>query len=177
MTIPFDWRNLVHGQVASKRNCQIITQCKDFTPLVSKVIDELWVLTILASEDLFQLKDRCVDGLSPVALKHVDDTAEGMLADHHLPWAKVSSALCRLEHQFLTGRGIVADLSLQSQQLLHFPRDLHGQPTQHPESPHEKRIFVFSIVLSSTETKSADRLHDDQIADEKWRRTYVNERF
>ena len=39
--------------------------------LVCQVIDELAVLAILVGQRLLQLKNRCIDGLCTMALKHI----------------------------------------------------------------------------------------------------------
>ena len=66
---------------------------QDLSALVSQVIDELAVFSILAHQCLAQLKDRGVDAHSAVALKDGCDHLEGVLANHELLGGEVAGAL------------------------------------------------------------------------------------
>lgn len=72
---------------------QVIPQAADLAALVFEVVDELAVLSVLAGEDLLELKDGGVDGNGAVELKDSGDGLEDVLTQEHLAWVVVFRAL------------------------------------------------------------------------------------
>jgi len=89
---PLDLRHSIRGDIPSEGDSQIIPKSEELTTLVLQVVDELAILTILASQGLLLLEDGCVDLASTMLKEHVLDVFECCLADGHHHWRHISGS-------------------------------------------------------------------------------------
>lgn len=86
-------RQRFFSHVPGEWHCQVVSQGQDLAALVLKVVYKLAVFSVLASEGLFQLKDRRINFTSSMFLKNSSDRLEGLVSDRHLQRCHVSGSL------------------------------------------------------------------------------------
>ena len=76
--------NALGSNVTSERHGEIVPECKQLSTLVLQIIDKLAILTILASQSLFQFKNWRVNLTCTVLVEYPLNFVEGVFTDGHL---------------------------------------------------------------------------------------------
>ena len=85
-----DLLNALGSDVTSERNCKVISEGKQLSSLILKIIDKLAVLTVFSSQSLLQFKDRGIDLTCSMFMENSLNFVEGLLTDSHLQWCHVA---------------------------------------------------------------------------------------